>query len=165
MGRTVLVIGGCGREHALCLALSESDSIQAIHTSPGNAGTQHFGTNHDVAASDIDGLIELSVRLDVDFVVVGPEAPLCDGLADRLIGQGIPCFGPQQVHAELEGSKLFAKRAMDAARVPTADYDVLDASSDIEARLDARAHEPWVIKRDVLAGGTVSYTHLRAHET
>ena len=153
MGRTVLVIGGGGREHALCLALSESDSIQAIHTSPGNAGTQHFGTNHDVAASDIDGLIELSVRLDVDFVVVGPEAPLCDGLADKLIGQGIPCFGPQQVHAELEGSKLFAKRAMDAAGVPTAEYDVLDASSDIEARLDARAHEPWVIKRDVLAGG------------
>ena len=59
MGRTVLVIGGGGREHALCLALSESDSIQAIHTSPGNAGTQHFGTNHDVAASDIDGLLSL----------------------------------------------------------------------------------------------------------
>ena len=80
MGRTVLVIGGGGREHALCLALSESDSIQAIHISPGNAGTQHYGTNHDVAASDIDGLIELSVRLGVDFVVVGPEAPLCDCL-------------------------------------------------------------------------------------
>ena len=113
MGRTVLVIGGGGREHALCLALSESDSIQDIHATPGNAGTQHFGTNHNVGASDIDGIIELSTQLGADFVVVGPEAPLCDGLADRLIGQGIPCFGPQQVHAELEGSKLFAKRAMD----------------------------------------------------
>ena len=153
MGRTVLVIGGGGREHALCLALSESDSIQAIHTSPGNAGTQHFGTNHDVAASDIDGLIELSVRLDSNCVFVCPDASLCSRRAARPIGLVIPCFGPQQVHAELEGSKLFAKRAMDAARVPTAHYDVLDASSDIEARLDARAHEPWVIKRDVLAGG------------
>lgn len=153
MGRSVLVVGGGGREHALCLALSESDSVHEIHTAPGNAGTQHFGTNHDVAASDIDALIELAIRLGVDYVVVGPEAPLCDGLADKLIGKGIPCFGPQQVHAELEGSKLFAKKAMDAAGVPTADYDVLDASADVHALLDARSHEPWVLKRDVLAGG------------
>ena len=153
MGRSVLVIGGGGREHALCLALSESDSVHEIHTAPGNAGTQHFGTNHDVAASDIDALIELAIRLGVDYVVVGPEAPLCDGLADKLIGKGIPCFGPQQVHAELEGSKLFAKKAMDAAGVPTAEYDVLDASADVHALLDARSHEPWVLKRDVLAGG------------
>ena len=153
MGRSVLVVGGGGREHALCLALSESDSVHEIHTTPGNAGTQHFGTNHDVAASDIDALIELAIRLGVDYVVVGPEAPLCDGLADKLIGKGIPCFGPQQVHAELEGSKLFAKKAMDAAGVPTADYDVLDASADVHALLDARSHEPWVLKRDVLAGG------------
>lgn len=153
MGRSVLVVGGGGREHALCLALSESDSVHEIHTAPGNAGTQHFGTNHDVAASDIDALIELAIRLGVDYVVVGPEAPLCDGLADKLIGKGIPCFGPQQVHAELEGSKLFAKKAMDAAGVPTAEYDVLDASADVHALLDARSHEPWVLKRDVLAGG------------
>ena len=153
MGRSVLVVGGGGREHALCLALSESDSIQEIHTAPGNAGTQFYATNHDVSASDIAGLVHLSKQLDVDFVVVGPEAPLCDGLADQLLEAGIPCFGPQQAHAELEGSKLFAKKAMDAAGVPTADYDVLDASSNIDACLDARSKEPWVIKRDVLAGG------------
>lgn len=153
MSRTVLVVGGGGREHALCLALSSSASIDEIHTTPGNAGTQYFGTNHNIAASDITGLVNLSKQLDVDFVVVGPEAPLCDGLADRLLEAGIPCFGPQQVHAELEGSKLFAKKAMDAAGVPTADYDVLSATSDIDARLEARSKEPWVIKRDVLAGG------------
>ncbi|MGB0173721.1 MAG: phosphoribosylamine--glycine ligase [Candidatus Poseidoniaceae archaeon] len=153
MGRSVLVVGGGGREHALCLALSESDSIQEIHIAPGNAGTQFYATNHDVSASDIAGLVHLSKQLDVDFVVVGPEAPLCDGLADQLLEAGIPCFGPQQAHAELEGSKLFAKKAMDAAGVPTADYDVLDASSNIDACLDARSKEPWVIKRDVLAGG------------
>ena len=153
MSRTVLVVGGGGREHALCLALSSSASIDKIHTTPGNAGTQFYGSNHDVSASDIDGLVNLSKLLDVDFVVVGPEAPLCDGLADRLLEAGIPCFGPQQIHAELEGSKLFAKKAMDAAGVPTADYDVLDASSDLNACLDARSQEPWVIKRDVLAGG------------
>ena len=153
MGRSVLVVGGGGREHALCLALSESTSIREIHTAPGNAGTLHFGTNHAVSASDIDGLLELAKDLNIDFVVVGPEAPLCDGLADQLRSIGIPCFGPQELHAELEGSKLYAKKAMDAAGVPTAEYDVIDASSDIQACLDARSHEPWVIKRDVLAGG------------
>lgn len=153
MGRSVLVVGGGGREHALCLALSISESIDTIHATPGNAGTHHFGTNHNVSASDIDGLVELAKRLAVDYVVVGPEAPLCDGLADQLLLSNIPCFGPQQVHAELEGSKLFAKKAMDAAGVPTAEYDVLNASSNINACLDARSEDPWVIKRDVLAGG------------
>ena len=153
MGHTVLVVGGGGREHALCVALSSAASIDKIHTTPGNAGTHLYGSNHGVSASDIDGLVTLSQNLGVDFVVVGPEAPLCDGLADRLIENGIPCFGPQQVHAELEGSKLFAKRCMDAAAVPTAEYDVLDLSSDIDSLLDARCGNPWVIKRDVLAGG------------
>ena len=153
MGRSVLVVGSGGREHALCLSLSISESIDTIHATPGTAGTHHFGTNHNVSASDIDGLVELAKRLAVDYVVVGPEAPLCDGLADRLLLSNIPCFGPQQVHAELEGSKLFAKKAMDAAGVPTAEYDVLNASSNINACLDIRSGDPWVIKRDVLAGG------------
>ena len=153
MGRSVLVVGSGGREHALCLALSISESIDTIHTTTGNAGPHHFGTTHNVSASDIDGLVELAKRLAVDYVVVGPEAPLCDGLADRLLSFNIPCFGPQQIHAELEGSKLFAKKAMDAAGVPTAEYDVLNASSNINACLDARSEDPWVIKRDVLAGG------------
>lgn len=153
MGRTVLVVGGGGREHALCLALSKSPSIQGIHVAPGNAGTESFGSNHDISASNIDGLVELSNRLNVDFVVVGPEAPLCDGLADMLIENGIPCFGPQQIHAELEGSKLFAKQAMKSAGVPTAEYDLLDDTTDIDACLERYSDEPWVIKRDVLAGG------------
>ena len=70
MGRSVLVVGSGGREHALCLALSISESIDTIHTTPGNAGTHHFGTNHNVSASDIDGLVELAKRLAVDYVVV-----------------------------------------------------------------------------------------------
>ena len=153
MGRSVLVVGGGGREHALCLALSKSTSISNIHTTPGNAGTVRFGLNHDVSASDIEGLVRLARELGIDFVVVGPEAPLCDGLSDKLISLGIPCFGPQQLHAELEGSKLFAKKAMNAAGVPTAEYDLIDSSSDINKILDSRSDEPWVIKRDVLAGG------------
>lgn len=153
MSRSVLVVGGGGREHALCRSLSQSESISDVHVSPGNAGTLNYATNHSVSASDVDGLVSLSRSLGVDFVVVGPEAPLCDSIADILLSHGIPCFGPQAVHAELEGSKLFAKEAMRRADVPTADYVVLDSRSDIEAALSSYSDNPWVIKRDVLAGG------------
>tara|TARA_B100001094_G_scaffold95258_2_gene91230 strand:- start:1077 stop:2342 length:1266 start_codon:yes stop_codon:yes gene_type:complete len=153
MSRTVLVVGGGGREHALCRSLSQSQSISDVHVTPGNAGTMNYATNHSISASDILGLVDLSKTLGVDFVVVGPEAPLCDSLADRLIGHGIPCFGPQALHAKLEGSKHFAKEAMRRANVPTADYFVLDSSSDVESALASYSDKPWVIKRDVLAGG------------
>ena len=153
MSRSVLVVGGGGREHALCRSLSQSESISDVHVTPGNAGTMNYATNHSISASDIDGLVDLSRTLSVDFVVVGPEAPLCDSLADILLEHGIPCFGPQAIHAELEGSKLFAKEAMRRADVPTADYVVLDSSSDIESALASYSDNPWVIKRDVLAGG------------
>ena len=153
MSRSVLVVGGGGREHALCRSLSQSESISDVHVSPGNAGTLNYATNHSVSASDVEGLVSLSRSLGVDFVVVGPEAPLCDSIADILLSHGIPCFGPQAVHAELEGSKLFAKEAMRRADVPTADYVVLDSRSDIESALSSYSDNPWVIKRDVLAGG------------
>ena len=153
MSRSVLVVGGGGREHALCRSLSQSESISDVHVSPGNAGTLNYATNHSVSASDVDGLVSLSRSLGVDFVVVGPEAPLCDSIADILLSHGIPCFGPQAVHAELEGSKLFAKEAMRRADVPTADYVVLDSRSDTESALSSYSDNPWVIKRDVLAGG------------
>ena len=153
MSRSVLVVGGGGREHALCRSLSQSESISDVHVTPGNAGTKNYATNHSVPASDVDGLVSLSRSLNVDFVVVGPEAPLCDSLADILLSHEIPCFGPQALHAELEGSKLFAKEAMRRADVPTADYLVLDSTSDIESALSSYSDNPWVIKRDVLAGG------------
>ncbi|MGB1955227.1 MAG: phosphoribosylamine--glycine ligase, partial [Candidatus Poseidoniaceae archaeon] len=133
MGKSVLIVGGGGREHALCRSLFQSKSIGDVHVTPGNAGTMNYATNHLISASDIPGLVDLSQRLGVDFVVVGPEAPLCDSLADLLLEHGIPCFGPQALHAELEGSKRFAKEAMRRANVPTADYLVLDSSSDIDS--------------------------------
>jgi len=153
MGKSVLVVGGGGREHALCRSLFESKSIDEVHVTPGNAGTMNYATNHSISASDITGLVDLSRNLRVDFVVVGPEAPLCESLADILLEHQIPCFGPQALHAELEGSKRFAKEAMLRANVPTADYLVLDSSTDLRSALDSYSHNPWVIKRDVLAGG------------
>jgi phosphoribosylamine--glycine ligase len=149
---TVMVIGSGGREHALCLALDASPRVTSLHCVPGNAGTSLLATNHDVEVQEAT-LLPLMEALGVDLVVVGPEAPLCAGLADACARSGVPCFGPVAALAHLEGSKLHAKEAMTAAGVPTAAYQRLDATSDIEAALDRYEGEPWVVKRDVLAGG------------
>ena len=150
-GMSVLVVGGGGREHALCLGLARSPSVDEIHCAPGNAGTAEIATNH--AFSDVSDLIHLAFQLQVDFVVAGPEAPLCEGLADQLAKMDIPCFGPVAALARLEGSKLHAKQVMKQNGVPTADFHVLGKDSDIDAALDDFSGNPWVVKRDVLAGG------------
>ena len=150
-GMSVLVVGGGGREHALCLGLARSPSVDEIHCAPGNAGTAEIATNHTF--SDVSDLIHLAFQLQVDFVVAGPEAPLCEGLADQLAKMDIPCFGPVAALARLEGSKLHAKQVMKQNGVPTADFHVLEKDSDIDAALDDFSGNPWVVKRDVLAGG------------
>ena len=151
-GATVVVVGSGGREHALCLSLNASPKVAAIHCVPGNAGTARIATNHAVESS-VETLVSLFRELQPDLVVVGPEAPLCDGLADACAEAGVACFGPVAALAHLEGSKLHAKQAMEAAGVPTAAYLRLDKTTDIEAALDAFSGHPWVVKRDVLAGG------------
>ena len=151
--KSVLVVGGGGREHALCMKLSQSNKVANVHCCPGNAGTESIATNHNVQASNVEAVVKLSVELGIDLVVVGPEAPLCDGLAERLSETGIPCFGPHSKLANLEGSKLFAKEIMSKVGVPTAGYHVLSEESDIESALDDFSANPWVVKRDVLAGG------------
>ena len=140
--KVVLVVGGGGREHALCMGLSESQHVTQIHCSPGNAGTVSLAMNHSVPASDIEGLLNLAKKVSADLVVAGPEAPLCAGLADRLSEQGIPCFGPVAALAHLEGSKLHAKEVMRAADVPTAAFHVLEKGSDLDAALDDFAGQP-----------------------
>ena len=150
-GMSVLVVGGGGREHALCLGLARSESIDQIHCAPGNAGTAEIATNH--AFTDVSDLTNLAFQLDVDFVVAGPEAPLCEGLADKLAKMDVPCFGPVAALARLEGSKLHAKQVMQSNGVPTASFHVLNKDSDIDAALDDFSGNPWVVKRDVLAGG------------
>jgi phosphoribosylamine--glycine ligase len=152
MGRIVLIVGGGGREHALAIGLAESPSVSAVHVAPGNAGTSLVATNHAVSAGDVEGQIALAKTVGADLVVVGPEGPLVDGLADSLRADGIPCFGPHAAGAMLEGSKAHAKSIMSSLGVPTAAVARLDADSDLDEVLDAFG-SPWVIKRDVLAGG------------
>ena len=152
-GHKVLVIGGGGREHALCLSLHKSPQVAEIYCSPGNAGTAILGTNVDLLGGGISKVVDFCQQESIDLVVVGPEAPLCDGLADSLIQRQIPCFGPVSELANLEGSKLHAKEVMKQVGVPTADFKILDGTSNIELALSEYSENPWVIKRDVLAGG------------
>ncbi|MDP7002873.1 MAG: phosphoribosylamine--glycine ligase [Candidatus Thalassarchaeaceae archaeon] len=151
-GFEVLVVGAGGREHAIAIGLSESESVSKVHCCPGNAGTSIVGTNHPVSTSDIGGIVELAKRLDVGLVVVGPEAPLVNGLADRLRASTIPCFGPHSEGAMLEGSKLHAKKIMKTIGVPTGDFEIVEDIDSLQTSLDA-FNPPWVVKRDILAGG------------
>ena len=149
---TVLVVGGGGREHALTMGLIASPSVGDVHVVPGNAGTALVATNHPFSTSDVDAILGLAQSLDCDLVVVGPEGPLVDGLADRLMVAGIPCFGPHSEGAKLEGSKLHAKKTMQNLGIPTGGIHNINSESQIDAALDDFS-PPWVVKRDVLAGG------------
>ena len=152
MGRIVLVVGGGGREHALTIGLLESPVVSAVHVAPGNAGTASVATNHAVSAGDVDGQVALAQSLDADLVVVGPEAPLVSGLSDALRAVGIPSFGPHAAGAMLEGSKDFAKQVMLDISIPTAGVQHLTETTDLDEAVDCWG-PPWVVKRDVLAGG------------
>jgi phosphoribosylamine--glycine ligase len=136
----VLIVGSGGREHALAWKLSQSPGLEALHSAPGNPGIANLGECHPVRAEDGEGLLSLCRELDVDLVVVGPEAPLVVGLVDTLRRAGMAVFGPTAAAARIEGSKGFAKDVLEAAGVPTA------------ARL-AVARPPCVVKADGLAAG------------
>ncbi len=146
------MIGSGGREHALALALSADDNVDALHVAPGNPGTAQVATTHDVDVLDGAAVAALAVRLGVDLVVLGPEAPLVAGVADDVRAAGVVCFGPSGEAARLEGSKAYAKEVMAAAEVPTALAHVCSASAAVEAALDAFG-APYVVKDDGLAAG------------
>ncbi len=148
----VLVLGAGGREHALARALRLDPQVDAVHVAPGNPGTAGPATNHTVDLADRDAVARLAVRLGVDLVVVGPEAPLVAGVADTIRAAGVPVLGPGADAARLEGSKAFAKEVMAAAGVPTARAVVVDRPADLPAALDAFG-APYVVKDDGLAAG------------
>ena len=133
-------MGSGGREHALAWKLSQSTRLDGVHAAPGNPGIAALGECHPVRAEDGEGLLSLCREVDVDLVVVGPEAPLVVGLVDTLRRAGIAVFGPTRAAARIEGSKSFAKEVLEAAGVPTAN------------RL-AVARPPCVVKADGLAAG------------
>ena len=118
----ILVVGSGGREHALCWAIVASPLCDGLLCAPGNAGIAALADCVDVAADDLDGLVALCAARAVDFVVVGPEAPLVAGLVDRLEAAGIRSFGPNAAAAVLEGSKGFSKDLCAKYRIPSGAY-------------------------------------------
>jgi len=148
----ILVIGAGGREHALAWKLRRDTPGARLFCAPGNAGTVALGENLALAAEDLDGLLAWALRERPDLTVVGPEAPLCAGLADRFRAAGLAVFGPTAAAARLEGSKRFAKEIMSAAGVPTAAYA---AFVEVAPALEKVRREggPLVVKADGLAAG------------
>ncbi|RMH86143.1 MAG: phosphoribosylamine--glycine ligase [Actinomyces sp.] len=162
----VLVVGGGGREHALAWRLAASEAVERVLVAPGNAGTalEAGCENHPVSVDDHEALVGLAHREHVDLVVVGPEAPLVDGLVDRCAAAGIAAFGPVAAAARLEGSKQACKEFLRANRIPTA------ASVAVTSLAEGRAHladfdTPPVVKASGLAAGkgvVVAETHAEA---
>ena len=151
----VLVVGSGGREHALAWKIAQSERVTQTFVAPGNAGTAAASdlTNVPLSAGDIPALCDWITEHQVGLVVVGPEAPLVDGLADRLRERGVAVVGPNADGALLEGSKAFAKEIMSAAAVPTARYARAETAADVDAFCDAFDGAALVVKADGLAGG------------
>ncbi|GAA1920323.1 phosphoribosylamine--glycine ligase [Microbacterium aoyamense] len=148
----ILVLGSGAREHAIILALRSEDAPHEILAAPGNAGIARDATIVDLDANDPVAVADFAGTESIDLVVIGPEAPLVAGVADALRTRGIPVFGPGKAAAQLEGSKAFAKRIMDAAGVPTGGAVRAQTREEVEAALD-RFGAPHVVKADGLAAG------------
>ena len=149
----LLVVGGGGREHAIVKKLKESDLCSEILCAPGNGGIAADARCVPVAATDIDGQVELAKAEQVDYVVVAPDDPLALGLVDKLAEAGIPAFGPSAAAARIEASKVFSKNLMKKYGIPTAEYEVFDEPAKALDYIRAKGKYPVVVKADGLALG------------
>ncbi|WP_122465868.1 phosphoribosylamine--glycine ligase [Brevundimonas lutea] len=148
----ILLVGSGGREHALAWKISQSPLVTDLVCAPGNPGIGKVAQLRAVKADDVDGLVALAREMAADLVVVGPEAALEKGLADKLARANIPCFGPTQAAARLETSKAFAKAFMERHDIPSAGYGVYETLGEARQALDV-FRPPYVIKADGLAAG------------
>lgn len=150
----VLIVGGGGREHALAWKCASSARVRHVYVAPGNAGTasEPKVSNVDIAADDIDALLQFAIDSNIDLTIVGPEGPLVAGIVDRFVAAERRCFGPSRQAARLEGSKAFAKEFLERYRIPTASSTTFTAANFDEAVIRAQ-RLPLVVKADGLAAG------------
>lgn len=148
----VLVIGKGGREHALVWKLAQSSRVKQVFCAPGNAGTALDGVNVPIEANDFDGLIRFAKKENIALTVVGPEDPLAQGVVDQFQKAGLRIFGPTKAAAQLEASKVYSKKLMRDADVPTAEFRVFDHPEPARTFIETREY-PVVVKADGLAAG------------
>ena len=154
----ILVVGGGGREHALVWKIAQSPLVERVYCAPGNAGIAERAEIVPIAINNLDALADFAETNRIDLTVVGPEAPLIAGIVDRFEGRGLRIFGPSADPARIEGSKVFAKKLMQTAKIPTADFWICDSLAVAQARVrDYYAAQgpnaKIVIKADGLAAG------------
>jgi phosphoribosylamine---glycine ligase len=148
----ILVVGGGGREHALVWKLSQNSAIDRLYAAPGNAGIDALASCERIEATDVEGILDLVKRESIDLTVVGPEAPLVDGLVDRLEERGHRAFGPTAAAARIEGSKVWAKELCERYGIPTGRSRVFTEIGRASEHLDS-LEPPFVVKADGLAAG------------
>jgi len=148
----VLVVGSGGREHALSWAIAKSPKCKKLYAAPGNAGIADVAECVNIQADDIGGIVTFAKSEKIDFVVVGPEVALVNGLVDKLEDAGIKAFGPSEKAAELEGSKAFMKDILAKYGIPTAAYDTFDEPDQAKSYI-MRQETRLVVKADGLAAG------------
>ncbi|MCT8001181.1 phosphoribosylamine--glycine ligase [Sphingomonas sanguinis] len=161
----VLLLGSGGREHALAWKLAQSNGLDTLYAAPGNPGIAAHATCVALNATDHGAVVDFARANAIGLVVVGPEAPLVDGLTDSLRAAGIPVFGPSKAAAQLEGSKGFTKDLCRRADIPTAGYVRVSTLEEAQAALASTFGLPVVIKADGLAAGkgvTVAFTQAEA---
>jgi len=149
----VLVVGSGGREHAIAWKIARSDRLDRLFAAPGNAGIARVATCVEIDAGDQDGLAEFARKEGIDLTVVGPEAPLCDGIVERFRRDDLRIVGPTRSAAELEGDKAFAKSLMQRYHIPTAKSKTVESLRDAELHLRRTSSFPVVIKAAGLAAG------------
>ena len=148
----ILVVGSGGREHALCWSIAASPLCDKLFCAPGNAGIAAEAECVPISADDVPALVDFARNEGIDFVVVGPEGPLCGGLVDRLDEIGIKAFGPSAAAAQLEGSKGFMKDLCAKYGIPTAAYGRFTDAEAAKAYIREQG-APIVVKADGLAAG------------
>lgn len=148
----VLLVGSGGREHAMAWSLAQSEKCDELYCAPGNAGIEKCADLVDIAADDVDALTKYAVDNEIDLVIVGPEAPLVLGLADKLKAKSIDVFGPSAKAAQLEGSKGFTKDLCKKYNIPTAAYERFTDFEKAKAYIESIDHDV-VVKADGLAAG------------
>ena len=150
------IIGSGGREHALCSALKKGGLVDAIYCIPGNAGTKLIAKNVDLQINDFKQIKQFIINEKIDFVIIGPEKPLVDGLVDFLEDNNIRVFGPNKIASQLEGSKIFTKNLCKKYNIPSADFGIFEQLKTAK-KFIKNSNYPLVVKADGLAAGKGVY--------